>query len=130
MSRAVWTAALAVLILVPRLASGQTLTGTLVVTTRDQQGQPIAGAKVTIRSPALIGGSLSQSTEEKGQVRFPALPPGDYALEIEIKGFEPRRDHGINIGPGATIERSAILNLARVSESVIVEGAGSRVEAQ
>jgi hypothetical protein len=130
MSRAVWTAALAVLILVPRLVSGQTLTGTLVVTTRDQQGQPIAGAKVTIRSPALIGGSLSQSTQEKGQVRFPALPPGDYALEIEITGFEPRRDDGINIGPGATIERSAILNLARVSESVIVEGAGSRVEAR
>jgi hypothetical protein len=130
MLRALLACALAVLVVAPRPANGQGLTGALIVTVRDQQGQTIAGARVTLSSPALIGGPLSQPTNEKGQVRFPVLPPGDYALDIEFKGFTPRHEDGINIGPGATLERPAILSLAGVSESVIVEAGGSRIEAR
>src|SRR4029453_4943189 len=130
MSRALLACALAVLVVAPRPANGQGLTGSLIVTVRDQQGQTIAGAGVTLTSPALIGGPLSQPTNEKGQVRFPVLPPGDYALDIEFKGFTPRHEDGINIGPGATIERSASLSLAGFSESVTVQSRGSRIEAR
>lgn len=130
MSRALLACALAILVVAPRPANGQGLTGALIVTVRDQQGQTIAGARVTLSSPALIGGPLSQPTNEKGQVRFPVLPPGDYALDIAFKRFTPRHEDGINIGPGATIERLASLSLAGVSESVTVEGQGSRIEAR
>ncbi|HYN06225.1 MAG TPA: carboxypeptidase regulatory-like domain-containing protein [Vicinamibacterales bacterium] len=130
MSRGLSTLCLAVLVLVPRLTSGQGLTGTLIGTVKDEQGHPIAGAKVNISSVALIGGPASQPTNEKGLVRFPVLPPGEYVLDVEFKGFAPRHDADISIGPGATIERTVILKLAGVSESLVVEGAGSRVEAR
>jgi len=36
----------------------------------------------------------------------------------------------IQIGAGATIERTAVLKLAGVAESVVVQGAGSRIDAR
>ena len=39
-------------------------------------------------------------------------------------------EEDIRIGAGATIERTAVLNVAGLAESVVVEGAGSRIEAR
>ena len=61
---------------------------------------------------------------------FPGLPPGTYALDVELKGFTPYHAEDIRIGAGATIERTVILKLAGVAESVVVEGSGSRIEAR
>ena len=117
-------------ILIPDVALPQGLTAALVGTVSDQQGAAIAGALVRITSPALIGGSPATTTTERGQFRFPSLPPGAYALEIERQGFEPYQEADIRLGGGATIERSPILTLIGVKESIVVEGAGSRLEAR
>ena len=100
----------------PQLASAQGLTGALIGTVSDQQGAAVAGALVRITSPALIGGALTTTTNERGQLRFPSLPPGAYVLEIELQGFGDYREADIRLGGGATIERSPILLLA-VAES-------------
>ena len=47
-----------------------------------------------------------------------------------MPGFATLHDRDILIGAGATIERTATLKLAGVEESVVVEGAGSRIEAR
>ena len=39
-------------------------------------------------APALIGGPATLTTNEKGHLRFPALPPGPYVLDIQFQGFE------------------------------------------
>ena len=70
------------------------------------------------------------TTNEKGQLRFPALPSGSYALDIEAQGFATYHESDISIGAGATIERTAVLNVASVAESVVVEGRGSSLEAR
>jgi TonB-dependent receptor-like protein/carboxypeptidase family protein len=111
-------------------AAAQGLTGALIGTIKDTQGAVLPRAVVRVSSPALIGGVETVTTNEKGQLRFPALPPGDYALDIEVQGFKAYHEDNIRIGVGATIERTVVLNLAEVSESVVVEGAGSRIEAR
>ena len=108
----------------------QPLTGSLIGTVTDVQGGVLPGALVRVASPALIGGPETLTTDAKGQLRFPALPPGQYVLEIEVRGFKAYHEEGIRVGVGATIERTVVLNLAKAEESVVVEGAGSRIEAR
>jgi hypothetical protein len=111
----------------PVMAQG--LTGALIGTVKDSQGGVLTGAVVRLSSPALIGGPQALTTDQKGQMRFPALPPGDYTLDIQLQGFAGYQEI-VRIGAGATLERTTVLQLAGVAESVAVEGAGSRIEAR
>src|SRR5712672_772293 len=77
----------AMCVLLPRIADAQALTGALVGTVKDDQSAVLTGARVRVSSPALIGGATTTTTNEKGQLRFPVLPPGPYLLEIELQGF-------------------------------------------
>src|SRR6266513_3241370 len=116
--------------LLPDIGAAQEVTGTLIGTVHDAQGEAVRDAVVRVGSPALIGSPQIRATNEKGQLRFPALPPGLYALDVEVPGFTAYHEADIRIGVGATIERSVVLKLAGVEESVIVQGAGSRIEAR
>ena len=116
-------------LLVPRTGLPQGLTGTLIGTVRDEQGGVLPGAQVTLSSPALIGGPANSVTNEKGQLRFQALPPGLYTLEIRMDGFAPYRDDEVAVGAGATIERFVVLTVAGIAVAVEVEE-GSRIEAR
>jgi hypothetical protein len=60
------------------VAAAQLLTGTLIGTVKDAQGGVLPKAIVRLSAPALIGGAETLTTNEKGQLRFPALPPGQY----------------------------------------------------
>ena len=110
-------------------ATAQSLTGALVGTVRDAQGSLVPGARVRVSSPALLRDELTTTTNDNGQLRFPALPPGSYSLEVELAGFASYREERITIGAGATIERTVVLGVAGVAESITVEG-GSRLEAR
>ena len=117
-------------VLLPELATAQGLTGALFGTVKDAQGGVLPGAVARVSSQALIGGAQTVATNEKGQLRFPALPPGAYVLDIALEGFASYHEADITIGAGATIERTAVLKLAGLAESVSVEGAGSRLDAR
>ncbi|MEP6914699.1 MAG: TonB-dependent receptor, partial [Acidobacteriota bacterium] len=121
---AVWSA------LLPGLASGQGLTGTLIGKVTDEHGQAVAGARVRLSSPALIGSPSTIITTAGGQWRFPALPVGFYVLDVDLRQFSPYHEERIPIGGGGTIERTVALRVAGVAESVVVEGAGSRIDAR
>ena len=120
----------AVGILFPRMAAAQSLTGALIGTVIDAQGGVLPGAVVRVTSPALIGAAATLTTNEKGQLRFQTLTPGAYALDIELPGFASFHEADIGVGAGATIERTIVLRLAGVAESVVVEGVGSRIDAR
>jgi len=117
-------------VLLPGMTAAQGVTGALLGTVKDAQGGVVAGAVVRVRSAALIGGAATLTTNEKGQLRFPALPPGSYVLDIEMQGFATYHEADIPIGAGATIERTAVLKLAGLEESIVVEGTGSRIDAR
>ena len=88
-------------------AGAQGLTGALIGTVKDAQGGVISGAVVRVTSPALIGGPSSVTTNETGQLRFPALPPGGTARHRR-PGICTCHEEDIRIGAGATIERTVV----------------------
>ena len=118
------------IVLLPHTLAAQEWSGALIGTVKDEQGGALAGASVRVSSPALIAGSLTLSTDERGRLRFPALVPGVYTLDIEHQGFQSYHEGNIRIGVGATIERATVLRVAGLQESLVVEGAGSRIEAR
>jgi Carboxypeptidase regulatory-like domain len=61
-------------------------TGSIVGTTRDQAGGALPGVTVTITSSTHIG-FRAATTNVHGEYRFPALPPGEYAVKAELQGF-------------------------------------------
>src|SRR3954469_6146033 len=77
---------LLILFLAHRPISGQSLTGALVGIVRDAQGRAVVGAIVRLTSHAPLG-VQTQKTGETGELRFLAVSPGDYALDIEAPGF-------------------------------------------
>ena len=121
---------LAGVLLLQGLAAAQGLTGALIGTVKDDRGGVLAGAVVRVASPALIGGVATLMTNERGQLLFPALPPGVYVLDITMAGFSTVHEADIVIGAGATLERTVVLKLAGIAESIVVEGVGSRLEAR
>ena len=110
--------------------AAQGVTGTLIGTVKDAQSGVLAGATVRLTSPALIGGSATQTTNGKGQFRFPELPPASYVFEVEFQGFSAYRENDIHVGAGATIERTPVLTVAGLATTVVVEGTGSRIDAR
>ena len=123
-------AAMFVCALLPRAAAAQGLTGAIIGRVTDEQGQAIQGAQVRVSSAALIGSPLSLTTPASGQLRFPALPIGIYTLDVQRQQFVPYHEEHIRIGGGTTLERPITLRIAGVTESIVVEGAGSRIEAR
>jgi hypothetical protein len=117
-------------VLMPSIAVAQVLTGALIGTVKDEQGAVLPGALVRVTSPARIGGAAIVTSNERGQLRFPVLPPGTYVLDIELAGFAPYHETDIHIRTGATLERTVVLKLAGIEESIVVEGSGSRIEAR
>lgn len=111
------------------LAAGQGLTGTLSGTVRDADGGVLSGAIVRLSSPALIGGPASLTTNEHGRLRFPVLPPGLYAIDVERPGFNRFQEAAIRVPAGGTIELTIVLTVERVTESVVVQGSGSGIDA-
>jgi hypothetical protein len=111
-------------------ASAQGLTGALFGTVKDGQGAVLSGATVRVTSPSLLGGTETITTNDHGQWRFPVLSPGSYTLRVELAGFAPFVEEGISLGAGATLSRTVELSIAGVSDSIVVEGAGSRIEAR
>ena len=114
-------------LMVPCAAAAQGLNGTLVVTVVDQHGGRLGGATVQLSSPALIGGPLIGLTSNNGEWRFAALPHGQYALEISLKGFAPLRQQGIEIRAGGYTERTATLSVDP-ARSVMVQAGGSHAD--
>jgi carboxypeptidase family protein/TonB-dependent receptor-like protein len=114
----------------PFAADGQGLNGALVGTVKDEQGAAISGASVRLTSRALIGGPLTTTTDQRGQLRFPVLVPGSYVIDVEQPGFARYHEEDVYIGAGATLSRRIVLKVGAVAESMVISGSGSRVEAR
>ncbi|GBD04594.1 Colicin I receptor [bacterium HR20] len=102
------------------LSTAQTLLGTV----RTPEGDPAAGAVVTIEQ--LHKRTLVRSD---GSYRIPDIPPGAYTLTIGGIGYQQRRVQ-LLIPPGqATIERTDTVAIeARTMNEVVVYGASRRLE--
>jgi outer membrane receptor for ferrienterochelin and colicin len=65
----------------------------------DQNGQPLPGVTVTVKSPSLIGERVTTS-ERDGTFRFPLLPVGTYEVSHEMEGFATTVQKGVIVHLG------------------------------
>ncbi len=94
-------------------------TGTIKGTVTDTEGIPLPGVAVTTTSPALIG-SVSDVTNDKGNFRMVALPPGTYMVVTELDGFKTVRTEGINVRTGMTVTINFTVEPSVIKEEITV----------
>ena len=69
-------------------------TASIKGTVTDQTGAAVVGAKVTIKAAAL-GIERTAQTNNGGDYEVPALPPGNYSVEIQMAGFQPQQANNL-----------------------------------
>ena len=110
-------------VFLPFQANAQGLTGALVGTVKDANGGVIKDAMVRLTSPALIGGERQTTSSDRGYWRLPILPPGEYALTVDLAPrFDVYQHDSIRLGAGETIDLTVVLRVAGIAESVTVQG--------
>jgi outer membrane receptor for ferrienterochelin and colicin len=89
-------------------------------------GQPLPGVTVTIRSPALQGTRQTVSAIN-GDFIFPNLPPGEYAVELHLRGFQMLTRTGIAVGTSQRQVLYVSMNIEAVSANVVVTAESEQV---
>jgi hypothetical protein len=111
----------AAIALLPGAVSGQGLTGTLVGIIHDSNGDVVPNAIVRVTSAAVIGGERQTISHDRGEWRLPALPPGVYALTVQVSHkLVAYHEQGIDVGAGETVTRDVTLTAAGIAETIIV----------
>ena len=99
-------------------------TATLTGTVRDDTGLGIPDARITATNTA-TGGEVTGSTDGLGAYEL-SLSPGTYSIAVESPGFAAGIADGIELASGQSLERNFGLEVAAVTETVVV--VGSRAE--
>ena len=113
---------LVVCLLTAASAWGQagTNSGVIAGEVDDSSGAKVAGAKVTVTSPALIEQARETVTGDDGLYRIVNLPPGVYAVTATQTGFSASRREGIEITTGFTATVNFSLTPGSVTQTVTV----------
>jgi outer membrane receptor protein involved in Fe transport len=94
-------------------------TGAIVGTTLDEEGAPLPGVTVMLKSPQLMGDRIA-ITGADGSFRFPALPPGDYVATAELSGFTSVRRENVRVSTTVRLTLDFTMKLATVEEEITV----------
>lgn len=82
---------------------------------------PMPGARVLLKSDALIGGPRSTTSDDLGRFEFPPIPPGTYELTITYEGLKPtRRRIQLELGQTADL-KIPLTNEAQSETTVVIE---------
>ncbi len=105
------------------IAWGQTqTTGRIAGAVRDTQGALIVGAEVIVENHATTD-KRSVMSDAAGNYSASLLPPANYELRIEARGFTSAVFHNIAVGVGETATVNAVLQVAQSSFEVNVTDA-------
>ncbi len=97
----------------------QTGTSTIRGEISDAQGKLVAGATVTLKNTS-VGFIRSQTTGGAGGYSFELIPPGDYTLEVEAKGFNKTVIDNVRALIGKPTETNVQLSVGAISQLVEV----------
>lgn len=101
--------------------SAQTGPGELKGFVIDSTGAAIAGAKVTLSSPAIMRDRTVESSD-KGAYRFVDLPPGVYTITAGKEGYKQLSQQGVSISAGKVTGLNLSLETGEFSAVVTVIG--------
>ena len=120
--------AVAQVLLIVTLASGQTALGTLRGTVLDEQGGALPGVTVTVRL-AETNAVQTVVTGSEGRYFLPNLRPGRYEVLTELPSFVPNKQ-GLDLRVGQDLTVNFTMKLGGVSETVDVVASAVAVETQ
>jgi outer membrane receptor protein involved in Fe transport len=96
---------------------------------KDPSGSYIADAQVTAINSA-NGVKQETKTNEQGAYSFPAVPVGQYIIEIDAPGFAPFRRAGIAIDVNSAPQIDVTLQVAGQSQTVSVTEEASQIQVE
>ncbi|HEY2973514.1 MAG TPA: TonB-dependent receptor [Pyrinomonadaceae bacterium] len=98
---------------------GQAGTSTVRGTVTDPQGNVVPGATVTLTN---VGTNTSRTTttSDVGAYNFDFVPPGDYRVEVEAKGFKKSVVNGVHALVSQPTPADVKLEIGNVAETVTV----------
>lgn len=102
-------------------AWSQAIDGVITGRVEDTSGARIPGVTITLKSPA-IQGERTLVSDEGGNYRFNALPPGTFNVKYELPGFKTLIRQGIIVEGGKTVTLNIALEVASMAETVTVTG--------
>src|SRR5216684_5573157 len=105
-------------------------TATLLGTVIDQQGQAVAGAKVTLTSSA-TGAERTTVSEDNGRYTLVGIPPGPYKMTVDAgANFDVYENPSILLTVGEAATLHAQLRVRGQKQTVMVVEETALVEAQ
>jgi hypothetical protein len=117
------------LLLLSSIAFGQggSATGDLHVTVKDPNGNVVANAKVTVSD---VAKGLERMATSDGQGGYSAqqLPPGNYTVTVDARGFGKAEAKDVSITVGGLVELPVALAVASGREVVEVSSQAELVE--
>jgi hypothetical protein len=124
--KAISLAIACVLLLVPAVRA-QFATGNVYGTVNDSSGAVLPGATISLTGGTI--GARSTTSGSQGDFRFLNLDPGTYTLAVSLTGFSTvKRNVIVNTGQSVTLSFS--LGVARVQETITIEGSSPIVDAK
>src|SRR5262245_33279603 len=120
-----WTLPLIVLLLAVA-AFGQT-TASIKGTVTDTTGAAVVGAAVTVKGPQGI--ERTTQTNSSGDYEVPALPPGLYSVQTQMKGFQTQLAKDLVLEVSKNSVQNFSLKVATATEVITVESTAPVIEA-
>jgi len=113
------------------LIGGKALAQTTLVTLEgvvtDEEGSPLPGATVLVKSME-TGYELHTSTRSDGSYIVSGIQPGKYEVEISLPGFGAKKRSGLTLAVGAKVKIDFALSPATLEEEVTVISESPMVE--
>jgi outer membrane receptor for ferrienterochelin and colicin len=103
----------------------ETTSGSLAGQVLDNQGAAVPGATVTITSNQ---GARTFVTDSNGKFFAPFLTPGKYTVKVELAGFSPVEQKGIDVRLGQRLDVNFSMKVGDIQEVVEVIGAAPTVD--
>jgi TonB-dependent receptor len=109
-------------VLAPLHLTAQERKATITGHATDSNQDPLIGARVELQPSG-----QTATTDSLGQFTIPDVAPGKYILTVSYLGFDPFAKD-VSVGSGVTVNVDAVLQIATVSQEVIVRGERERGE--
>lgn len=104
-------------------------TGTLSGTVTDPSDSSVPGAKVTLTNTE-TGTTFEAVSDDRGEYRFPLLPPGVYDIKVEKSGFAIQSRKGITVTVGQAAVVDVKLTLIGSTQLVEVQAEAPLIETE
>jgi Carboxypeptidase regulatory-like domain len=122
-----WLSMVAAVLLFAGFPVWASTTGSISGTVKDPVGKVVPGAAITVREVA-TGVTHKAQTDSKGYYALPALPVGNYELDVQATGFSAYQRKDIVLDTNAALALDASLMVGNVSETVSVSDDSLHVE--